>query len=117
MKSLLRYFSLLLVMFMLLSCESNDTLRQPTELQQKWMEQSWLEFIVEVKSTDETFNINKVKSKLPIEKIKPFSKTQFVITLNKKTKFKVIYNELMQYRNVKSIQPNFIYQIPKSVIN
>ena len=112
----MRFFNSTLLLFLALSlvaCEQNKKIPQPTEIQKKWMEQSWLEYIVEVNEPIDNLMLNKNKLSLSVVKVKRFTKTQFVITLNKKTKYKVIYNALMKIKNIRSIQPNFRYQIPK----
>jgi hypothetical protein len=104
----------------LFACKNNEdisSLPEPSILEKQWMEQSWLEYIVEVKGIHEFINretINKnIKDDFFIEKIKPFEKNKYVITLSKKTKYKSVYKSLMPLKPIKTIQPNFSYFTPQ----
>ena len=115
----------------LFSCENNkhgdsiSSVPTPSPQQQKLMDKSWLEYIVTVSNSAEVvtrggFTLEKwndnFKTNLVVKKIKPFTKNKVVITLDKKTKYKLVYQSLMPLPLVESIQPNFIYNIPQPVL-
>ena len=126
-----RFILLLTLSTCLFACEnkkhgdSASSVPTPSPQQQKLMDKSWLEYIVTVTNSAEVvtrggFTLEKwndnFKTNLVVKKIKPFTKNKVVITLDKKTKYKLVYQSLMPLPLVESIQPNFIYNIPQPVL-
>ena len=110
----------------LLACKNEqvndvDAFPAPSPEQQKLMHKSWSEYIVTVRGGIDLTNKNDwddlFKSEFVVKKIKPFTTNKYVITLESKTKYNVIYNSLMKLKKIESVQPNFHYQIPKPVVN
>ena len=129
--SMSRFILLLTLSTCLFACENNkhddsaSSVPTPSPQQQKLMDKSWLEYIVTVTNSAEVvtrggFTLEKwndnFKTNLVVKKIKPFTKNKVVITLDKKTKYKLVYQSLMPLPLVESIQPNFIYNIPQPVL-
>ena len=103
----------------LLACENNrhvDTspaLPQPNAVQQKWMEQSWSEYLVRVQDIALVEWQQTLKSKLSIKKVSLRKNKQYLVSLSNKEQYKKIYHALVQDKNIVSIQPNFHYHVPR----
>lgn len=112
-------FSLSVLMF---SCKDNKNFNgkkivsQPSAREALLMEKSWLEYIVKVKKTTKKLSLVELnKALMPdvrILKIKLFATNQYMISLEKETKFRAVYQSLMPLNIIESIQPNFIYNKP-----
>ena len=106
----------------LLACKGEGTtdsetpLPEPTPQQLLWMEQSWSEYIIKLKPPKKTNTVDNLKTRIKAEakiiKVKQLGNTELVITLSEKTPYRIVYQKLMKYEFIESIQPNFVYRIP-----